>query len=139
MSYDKTKPVYIVIEPSMDAVNAKRAELLKTHVKYSDDFVETADAVYFVRAMSVDFEMDKLLLKPQKDVQYDIQAWIDALDAKVAEIKKLTGYNPGNVTNTPPPEFQNQPTMPPVAPTPDMPVGGTAVSDNHSPSGQTAA
>lgn len=100
------KPVILVIKSNMGEVGEYRTELLKKHVKYSDDFVETEDAIYYVRAMSVKIDMDKILLAPEglEVSQYDITAWLAGMEKTLENIKKLAKFSNG-VQSTPPPEF----------------------------------
>ena len=105
------KPVILVLQPDVAGATAAKAAFMKRNIKYSDDFVETEEAIYFVRVMPITFDMDKILLSPPegKITQYDIQGWLDGLERKIGEIKKLANYNPGNVQNTPPPQFATAP------------------------------
>lgn len=125
------KPIILIIEENADGVTKRRAELMKNHVLYSDDFVETNDARYYIRSMSVNIDMDKILIPPPEGlvVKYEIEGFINGMEKKLEEIKKVAGYKPGNVQNTPPPEFA------PTAPQ-------TGVQNTHPPisnsSGQPA-
>jgi len=122
------KPIILIIEENADGVTKRRAEFMKNHVLYSDDFVETNDARYYVRSMSVNIDMDKILIPPPEGLvaKYEIEGFIKGMEKKLEDIKKIAGYKPGNVQSTPPPEFGL--TAPPMAAPVAPPVGGTSIS-----------
>ena len=130
------KPMILVIQPDIASVNSYRTELLKKHVKYSDDFVETEDAIYYVRTMSITIDLDKILLVPKRKMdRYDIQAWLDGAYKQIDKVKELADYKEGNISSTPPPDLnpnkeivQNPndgPALPSTGSTPQVPTTPT--------------
>lgn len=98
-----SKPIVLILTSNVAQKAETRAKYMKFEVSYSDDYVETTDARYYVRVMDIKVEMDKILLPPEgiEPQSIDIQKWLEGAERMIERVKELAKYDNG-VTSQPP-------------------------------------